>query len=188
MTFKNWCEAIKWWLKENKNIDISYVREKIWSELYNKYTYELGYMSSIWWYMTNKFISDFKVDWYIDANYNWKERKKYGHCFTNYNAKKNEIDNYVRKFWDTNQRVNEKQKDFIKNWYYFAYWYFLFCGSEIKIDKQKAKERIWWEYRKLAWPSFINNPTNLIKTIREWSYDEATACIEIIVNRKIKQK
>ncbi len=41
------------------------------------------------------------------------------------------------------------------------------------------------KYRKIAGQSVINNPTNLIKTIRTGTADEAVACIEIIVNRKI---
>lgn len=43
-----------------------------------------------------------------------------------------------------------------------------------------------WEYRKLAWESVINNPDNLIKTIRTGTPDEAVAAIEIICDRRLK--
>ena len=50
----------------------------------------------------------------------------------------------------------------------------------------EKQEEYAWTYREIAWPSVIDNPEQLIKTIREGSYDEAVGAIEIIVDRRKK--
>ena len=178
MTFKDGCQALREWLRENKNIEMTYIRTLIWSDEYNSYINNLWYMGMIWWAMTDKFISDFKVDGIINAIYSWLEKKKYYHAWSHYDEKKNEVDNYPSKFGSNNQRYNGNIWEFISKWYYF--WYIYIPLADVEVIKPV------WEYRNLAWKSVIENPDRLIEVIRTWSPDEAVASIEIIVNRKIK--
>lgn len=181
MTFINWCRAIKQWLKINKNIDVTYVREKIGTSLYNQYVNELWYMASIWWFITDKFITDFITDGIINENYTWLEKKKYGHCWSVYNNEKNEVDNYVKDFWIYNQRSNNKQQKFISNGYYYPYAYFLFSDYDVKLKKED-------EYRRIAGKSVINDSSKFWKKFWIENADEFIAFLEIIVDRKLKNK
>jgi len=180
MSFRDWLRALAWWSKENKWISIRYDRVKYGSLQYEERKAK-WYSCILWWQITNKYITDFKTDWVINANYNWNEVKRYWHCFS---EEEKFTDNYPSRF-KYNRYTNKMFGKFVNKWYMYSYCCFIFLEEEIKV-KEEVKQL--WEYRRLAWKSVINNPNNLIEAIRNWEPDEAVACIEIIVNRKNKKQ
>ena len=157
ITFVNGLKIWQEYIKEFNGTNVYYIRESIGSKEYERLSKTLNYMSIIGGYISKKYIADFKDDGIINAQYDFKEVKEYGHCFTDYKNEKNEIDNYPRLFLDKNVRSNTMQKEFVDHGYYFAYWYFMFAERNVIIDVVTEKSKL------------PNSRANLAKDLGIWN-------------------
>lgn len=162
MSFRNGCRALAGWLKLNKWISITYDRIIYWSKDYFS-RMKNDYMWVLWGYMTRKYITDFSLDWVVNSNYNWKEKKIYWHCITEKDYWLF-VDNYPNRF-KNNIYTNQKWNDFIKNWYMFWAVYFIWLEKEIIIKSEVIKKSVEKNSRKSNYDIFldrgyINNPNS----------------------------
>lgn len=177
-------------IMQDFGVELIYFRENYNSAKY-KELLSKNYAHWIGWGISDEYLFDFKKDGDIDIeNYSFNEKIKYNHLFMNLpdeEAKKrngNIVENYNIMLWIRNIYENNYITTFAKEWIFFSFWYFFL--EKINVDETKFEEaKNVWEYRKIAWKSVINNPEKLIEAIRNWTPDEAVACLEIIVNRKI---
>lgn len=131
MTFRDWGDIWREWLKINKGVDMIYDRV-----FYNTPEYhsrkEKGYSNVCWGYMSTKYVTDFKIDWNINQSYTFTEKKRFWHCWTEQDMFKY-TDNYPNTF-PYNSYTNNKYKEFVDNEYFFRTAYFAFIDEPIKED------------------------------------------------------
>ena len=140
MTFRDWGDVWRDWLKTNKNVDMSYDRVFYWTDAYNERKAK-WYANVVGWYMTNEYIEDFRNDWEIDRIYSFDEKKKYWHAWSEQEQFRY-TDNYPKRF-AYNSYNNKKFGQFIDNDYFFGTAYFAFIDEPL-IDKYANM----WEYEK----------------------------------------
>lgn len=167
-----------------------YFKEPYYTETYNELR-DKWYAHWIGWGITSKYRNDFLNDWVIDDSYNFKEVILYYHLFMNLppvealSRNWNIVENYNIRYWINNIYSNKNINEFVESWVFF--WNAYFFVEEDIVNEERIEEIKSWPYRKLFWSSVIKDPKSLIKTIRTWTDDEATACLEIISKRVVNK-
>ena len=146
MTFRACLDEWNSFILETKNRKLKYTRSRIWTNTFKNFD-RLGYARLIGGHITSKYLADFRKDDVINDKYTWTEKKKYGHAFTELDtagAKKhggNIVDNYNKTLGAHNIYTNNRILDFVKNGYFFAYWYFIFLDENFTIKGENIKNK-----------------------------------------------
>lgn len=157
-------DIIKKWTLANKWVLLKYDKVKFWSEedIRRK---KLWYMHGVGWYISSKYLNDFRYDGVIDEDYTYQEKKLYWHLFT-YWPDDIITENYPAQFGQYNRYINKKFKDFINHGYFFSWSYYIFADEQIIDDKvEEMKDKLFTD---------VNGNTEYYEAIK-WAKENGIA-------------